>query len=452
MGGLYFFIAAFIFASNAFALDPRIARFIETQNRFNPAYGARIRSNDPVVIEHYEIPLSVLEVRDAGGPASALMKEGLIFQKNGVATFRWVINPQEANHEKGYYRKVEAWLKGRALSTERHRFFKGYLTASRSVVLENPATGRSFSLKTSTNVLDGFFLDNYPDKSHSWHTARREFDNFQYIHRHHVDSPDSHFFVVDEPFSVGIPEINLAVSGRDLSALELGAKNWVPGFSSLHEEYGKLLALKNGFHDPTDFATHVYRLLGRAVAEQLVEYGEVSDSLHGQNWILETDEDMKLTGRIGFADLGDADLIPEIATALGEAKFLEEFEGHTVSQGSFAVSVYDPFGFRASVPNWLDAEKWQNVAGHPERYAGTWRGQFFDEFEKTVSERTGVPRAILRHPDHYPFNRTGSEVYSLSVSYEGFGDYREEIPEWSAFFKHTRLTRGCPSVFTEVAQ
>jgi hypothetical protein len=88
-----------------------------------------------------------------------------------------------------------------------------------------------------------------------------------------------------------------------LSPFQKGDHYYLPGFSALHEDLGKQIALKAGYSDP---ALHWKRYLVEAAARAQAEFtamtGLVLDSPHGQNLLVELDKDFKPTGRIAIRD------------------------------------------------------------------------------------------------------------------------------------------------------
>ena len=147
---LLFIFMAF-FSLNGATIEPHIIQLVELETQFN---AIAHRQATPLILPHYEIPLRLLNIKSTID-ASPNLKESMIFEKNSEPYVRWVVNPEDTQ----WYLQLEAWMRSHQLDTQRHYYFQGYQTASRSYIAEDPTNRYLFSLKGSTNQTGGKWAD-----------------------------------------------------------------------------------------------------------------------------------------------------------------------------------------------------------------------------------------------------------------------------------------------------
>lgn len=380
-----------------------IQRFIQWETRAN---GAGLRSNLPHEILHFEIPTSALGV-DFSKFIEPKLQESLVFMKNGEPHFRWIVNPYDTKW------KVElaAWLKKSGLDDRMYSYYTGYLTASRSLILIDPKTQYVFSAKVSTDntgglwksrhlssddasqvrLADGYLLEEAVPIQPS--IRLRNGGKVTKTSEHGgelIKVQDKvglvlfdHFEVMSEPVSVHIGEIDQAMLVRSMEGLLDEKRYYLPGFSALHEEVGREIALKNGATNVANYWNENFnKPLARAYAEFTAHYGLTYDSPHSQNFLIELDLNMKPTGKIIFRDFGDTFALKQFFEALGENEFLRLWE---------IENIHEELNVAVGLLHGNDYPSWLNEAQYKE-----WSTHFYAEFEKTYSELTGIPISELR--------------------------------------------------------
>ncbi|MBC7691078.1 MAG: hypothetical protein H7222_04865 [Methylotenera sp.] len=208
-----------------------------------------------------------------------------------------------------------------------------------------------------------------------------------------------HFKVLDEPAEFDIGEIDQAMLIRSLGELNEGKYNYLPGFSAMHEHVGKEIAERNGSHDPaTYWNEHYNKPLARALAEFSAHFGLSYDSPHSQNFLIELDLNYRPTGKIILRDFGDSYAFRGFFEALGEIDFLEQWSPENVlSNPMTAVGILHG----NTAPSWLPDEKYD-----------AWGTEFFQEYEKTFSQLTGVPERELNRAPLEKEGRYFTKTYS----------------------------------------
>jgi hypothetical protein len=322
----------------------------------------------PVELEHYEIPLAVLE-KDESRQGFASLKQILQFERNGQTFVRWIVNADDTR----WYKEVETWLKSKNLDATRKKFFTGYRSASRSFFVKHPETGEFFSLKSSTNNSGG----NWQDKKQEWQDAKEI-----RIINEHVERVSSKVFTknalfLSEPVAYGIKEIDQGIIVRNYDILK-GCKVFLlPGFAAVNEQVGREIANTNASNDPFSFWTENYIVpAAKAITEVLVQYGFALQSPHSQNYLIELSPQFKPTGRIVFRDFVDSELNENYLQALGLKKLQESWEPDVLKN-----QIRPHFGpvFGNEVPSWVS-----EVRG------GNWPMRFCEVVAETFAELTGL--------------------------------------------------------------
>lgn len=388
-------------SAHAFSIDP-VQKLVEWETRGN---AVATRSNKQVAIEHFEIPLKRLE-KSFSANLDPKLRAALIFKKNGEEHVRWLINPEDTK----WYLEVEKWLRAEGLSTARHQYFKAYQTASRSYIVEDPASKIAFSAKVSTNLTGG----NWRDKILPIYDAKdiRMISDLIEDVSERVQFKNLKF--QPEPAMFGITKIKQAMLVRSLEDVARGEKFYLPVFSALHTGVGRSLAKINGSLDPaTYWRENLAKPLGRAYAEYSAHFGMTYDSPHGQNFLIELDLNYKPTGKIIFRDFADAYLLKPFFERVGLSTFLNVFENENIHNTRSDVTI--GFLHGNSPPSWIDAKEYEryNVA-------------FFEAYESRFSELTGIPErelaAVSRSRRDMGYH---SKVYSV------------DTPAWKKFLAHS---------------
>jgi hypothetical protein len=311
------FLFVLMLLSHAWALPPAVQVLVDMETKGN---GAAIRSNAPVKMPHYEIPLEYMKETSIFNLNPAIYN-ALVFEKNGEKYVRWVVNPEDTK----WFKDVEAFMKKKGLAPERKYYFTGYQTASRSYIVEDPAGSIQFSIKTSTDKTGG----NWRDKKQPLRDGEDAVKVSDFISRIEEAKPFESVVVMKEPLLFGIPEVDQSIVVREIGDLATGKGGkviYLPAFSVLHESVGRKIAEKNGSKDPVAFWREHYILpMAKAAAEIYARSGIWFDSPHGQNFLVEFDSSYKPTGRIVMRDLSDVLLTEQVSKALDETRLLREF-------------------------------------------------------------------------------------------------------------------------------
>lgn len=388
------------------------------------ANGVSTRSNEVIRVDHYEIPLKLLQ-QDIDKTLDPNMKNSLIFEKNGEKYVRWVINPEDTK----WHLEVKAFLEKNNLDSTPKKFFDGYLTASRSMIIVNPENGATFSLKVSTNKTGG----NWTDKKQTWVDAKQVRNMNNWIGEVMSNMKTDTLVIMDEPMAMGIEAIDHGMIMRSLNDVPSGEHYYLPGFSALHEAEGARIAKLNGATDIAAFwDKHYNQALARAAAEFFAYTGATYDSPHSQNFLIELDKEMKPTGKIVFRDLGDTYLLEDFAKNTKFAHLTKLWEDGNVHAGRVAASVGLLHGNKA--PSWLSAEEYTKYAKN-----------YYKAFEAKLSELSSIPAAEL--------DKTSLNVSTFSYAGKSYATKSES---WTHFLKYANCMNGeaktlagidCPEFF-----
>lgn len=395
-------------------LKPGVEELVDYETKGN---AVSVRSNDTVKIENYEIPLRLLttDISTERIPKDAL--NAVVFTKNGEKYVRWIINPEDTK----WHKEVESWLLKNGIKPVRHQYFEGYMTASRSYIVQDPVSKAQFSLKVSTDNTGG----NWRDKKQSWDDAQQvKIGSDHAIQAMKMRQPEN-FIFMDEPLVIGAKEIDQGMILRLLADLPTAKRYYVPGFSALHEEEGRHIAQLNGSKDPAGFwKEHYMKPLAKAIAELAAMTGLSYDSPHSQNFLIELDGDFKPTGKIVFRDLGDSYLTTQFAKAMKNQRILDTWEVDNKKDGKMFIAHGVLHGNKK--PSWISEATYDEYGR-----------VFFLEFEKEFSRITGVPVAELFADGS--FHRSG-DYFSKS--------YYTNKPGWSDLFRRMERDGGLKGVMS----
>ncbi|OQW47777.1 MAG: hypothetical protein A4S09_14560 [Proteobacteria bacterium SG_bin7] len=380
---LVIFALPFYAAAQTESVEEFVAWEVESNN-------VTLGKSKPIDVKHFEIPLSVVE-SDLASYLPQKVLQALIFEKNGEDYVRWLIHPEDTK----WYKKVETYLKSKKLDSTHYKYFIGYKTASRSMILTDPKTEYSFSVKASTDHTAG-----------EWRDKRQEFDDSfdirfinDLINQISVVSRMENVVTFLEPAAFGIKSINQGIVVRLIDQMKTGKKYYLPGFSALHGKEGARIARINGSDDPAEYwNSHYMKPLGKALAQLMMNIGIQYDSPHSQNFLIELDADLKPTGRIALRDFGDVFLQEEFFKMLKRQDIIERFaKTENTHKGDLEVTVGPLHG--NTPPDWMTR-----------RYYNLWLRTFFASYEQEVSKITGVPLAKISK------NRSiDSELYSYGT-------------------------------------
>lgn len=387
------------------------------------------RDSDFVQLEHYEIPLELVEANVALRSNSEFVKS-MIFEKDGKKFVRWVINPEDTK----WHKEVESFLLKNKVKPERKKHFAGYMTASRSYIAVDPKTGAEFSVKVSTDKTGG----NWRDKKQTLVDGQQIRMMTDFVDQQLKSQPKlEHIILADEPMVFGIKELDQGMVIRSYEDLTKSGKRYVPGFSIMHEKLGKELALANGSNDPAAYWNeHYNKPLARAIAEFFALTGMTYDSPHSQNFLVELDEKNRPTGKIVLRDFGDTYVSADFFKAVGRADIVEKWEQDNLLNGRMSVAVGILHGNEA--PAWIDTMFNSKIANS----YNNWGSDFFKEFEAEFQRQTGVDISANNKTKEY---RSG---YYISKSYSLNNDEGKKFLDLSAkkIQRDNLLARSCGRV------
>lgn len=296
-------------------LAATVRQWLIWENRYNPM---QTRSLVPVALESALVPLDQVETRFLDNFSDRL-RRAVLTEIDGRAYYRWIFHPDDRH----YRDQVLAQLRqatGRDAVVERH--FTGYRTASRSVVVHDPATGAVFSLKTSTNRANG----EWADKAQPVRYA-----DSALLANEHVRATEAelgrfeHVVVMREPGAVMMPQIDQAQIFRDLGEMGEGKSLHLPLFSILSQKVmAEIMAANNLTVEQV--LERVGEMWGRAQAEFVLKTGLSVSSAHSQNFLIELDLQRRFTGRIVFRDFADAHLMREFVRGPVADRLLRHWE------------------------------------------------------------------------------------------------------------------------------
>lgn len=349
----------------------------------------------PFEVSHFEIPLKAV-ASDLAFYVPKEVTKALIFEKNGEEYVRWVINPDDTK----WHKEVTTFLETKKLDTTHYKYFTGYRTASRSIIVTDPKTDYSFSIKASTDHTAG-----------QWRDKRQEFnDSFDIRYINDVIFQLEQVKRMDnvvtflEPAAFGIKSINQGIVVRLIDQMAGGKKYYLPGFSALHGEEGAKIAKLNGSDDPVNFWNeHYMKPLGKALAQLMALVGIQYDSPHSQNFLIELDEKFKPTGKIALRDFGDIYLQEEFFRMMNRTDIIRRFAATQNTQsGRLSVTVGPLHGNTA--PTWMT-----------QRHYTMWLKTFFASYEKEFSSITGAPLKEMAKVDgpHSTTYSYGTKTYPL---------------------------------------
>jgi len=360
-----------LFPLLGFAIDESVRRLVDMETLRNATAS---RSNKPIPLEHYEIPLKIIK-QDISERMPPKVRDALIFTKDGEEYVRWILNPEDTK----FRFALRRFLQKNKIRADRKKHFTAYQTASRSYIVEDPFNGAQFSLKVSTNNTGGMWKDK---KQTAVDTREVRMIN-DYLYEVGRKMPFENFVLMDEPAAFQIDEIDQGMLVRVLGDLPEKKKYYVPGFSAVNHNAGIELARINGSLNPKEFwNTHYNKPLARALGELAAKTGITYDSPHSQNFLVELDENNRPTGRIVLRDLGDSNLVGDVFEAHGKENIVKAWDASAVRKRSFKSHIGIFHG--TPLPGWMDEGDFTQ-----------WGKDFFAEYNKEYARITGLSMESL---------------------------------------------------------
>jgi hypothetical protein len=331
------------------ALPESAQQFVDWETLKNKASQ---RSNKPFWIQHLEIPLKSLKEFKLDMLDPEIYKS-MVFTKDGIDYVRWILNPEDTKHGVELREK----LSRQGISFREGQHFIGYLTASRSCIVQDPVSGVVFSIKASTNETGG----KWKNKKHPAIEAEAAVMMTDYLNKNEQDKKSDVLRFVPEPLAFTFDGADQAISIRQYSHFNDPTQEFrlIPFFTAVHETEGKRLAEINGSSNPLQFwADHLVTPAGTAIAEFVMRYGLILNSPHPQNFLIEVDRNNKPTGRIFFRDTADAqpqadivERMPFGAKLLKFYKTLEQSERGNKSVRDLIHVAFHPL-YNGTGPSW----------------------------------------------------------------------------------------------------
>jgi hypothetical protein len=398
--------------ASLFTINNSTQQFVNWETQAN---AVSHRSNELISVEHYEIPLKLLN-KDFDQSIDEKIKSSMIFTKNGEDYVRWLINPEDSK----WHLEVKSFLEKNNIDSTPKKFFDGYLTASRSMIIVNPQNGATFSLKVSTNHTGG----RWTDKKQTWKDAVQVRKMNKYVKAMFPKMESDKLVILDEPLAMGIEELDQGMVLRSLNDLANDTHLYIPAFSAFHAEEGLRIARLNGSTDPVGFwQKHLNVPLANAMAEYFSKTGSWYDSPHAQNFLIELDLDMKPTGRVVLRDLGDSYLLEDFVKNTSFAWIMENWETGKVVSGKMPIGIGLLHGNEP--PSWMTVLEYKEFG---------WT--FYRTFEKRLSELTKIPMKELIKVD------SKEMLYSYTKK-----TYPTNTPGWQQFTSSAKCVEGkCPEV------
>lgn len=369
-------LASILCSGSAFGLTKAIKKLVQYETGAN---AASTRTSAMIMLPHVEIPIEMVGL-DFAERLDPKIAKSLVIEKNGKKYVRWILNPEDTKWGKELLAHFAT--KGLVLDVQYH--FQGYQTASRSYITEDPTTGAEFSVKSSTDVTGGAWRDKKQPVGEA--VDGRLTSDFMF--EQNQKRPFENFTVMDEPAILKLDAIDQAVVIRDLGPIKNPRNKTflVPGFSVLHEDLGKQIALQNGSADPQAFWTeHYIKVAGRALGELAARTGIQFDSPHSQNFLVELDANYRPTGKLVLRDMSDLYLdVTYLNALLGEKNKLVENFTQTDNKHDYIAAGFGPLHGNKS-PSWVSTAQYS-----------AWKDVFFNEFDSTFKTISGYDLNKLR--------------------------------------------------------
>lgn len=360
---------------------------VKMETEANPA---QVRSPHPFWMEYFEIPLTALE-QDAGLGLDPKIQQSMVFEKHGMPHVRWLLNPEDTQ----YNGQLEEYLRTQGLDfTVYHGRYVGYLTSSRSCIVQDTQSEVTFSIKSSTNQTGG----SWKDKKETARAARAGRMMSDFLQKAIGKNDEGSLRIIKEPLSFTIAGVDQAIIVRQYDHFSdpQQSRLLIPAFSATDSEEGRVLAERNGSKDPASFwKFHLIQPLGNSLAELVTHSGVIYNSPHGQNFMIELDANYRPTGLIYAKDYADANIQTEIMSARGGDAIVQlygTFTNNVSYDGSVVYASANPL-YSGSIkqPVWLaDVAPWKEA----------FIESFTSQFNRTLSSITSRPSDIKFTPTY----------------------------------------------------
>ncbi len=409
-------LLAVFLASSCWSEPAAVRTLVEWENQANNGRG---REEPAVALTHYEIPLEFI-YQDVSASMPPEVLQSLIFEKAGKKYFRWIVHPEDTRLPE----LIALYAKEQKISLRPKKYFEGWYTASRSLIVRDPNSEALFSAKVATNHL----LGKREKKSLQIDEARVARRISDFLQQQLVQNPSPHLVLFPEVGAFGLneaftqrPWMSQGLAIRSLDPLLSKEFEYLPAFSAFDNKLGKAIAKSNGSNNPAEYwKKHFIEPLARANADLFARYGLTSLSPHGQNYLIEMRREGKKlvpTGRIAIRDLQEFTVINSHAVPLWgkSAKDLrKEFPYPWVTEGRLVTHEIWPLGHNPTLnaPSWLS----------PKEYDG-WAEHYYSQFEDSVA-RAGfiLPGEVSLESKRYggeekSYARTFGKTYTIRASW-----------------------------------
>lgn len=383
------------------------------------------RSSQAFWIEHLEIPLSALE-KDQGLGLDKEILESMLFEKNGEPHVRWILNPEDTK----FGIELANALSEKGIPFTRGRHYIGYLTSSRSCIVQDPITGVTFSIKSSTNQTAG----SWKDKKETVRAARAARLMSDYILTNFDTQQIDKARIVHEPLAFYYSAADQGIVVRQYDIFKgPPTKVLVPVFAYVHKA-----ANFAGSQNPQDIQQYISKNLmvpaGTATAELLMNFGIFYNSPHGQNVLVEL-ENNRPTGRLYFRDYADSHLASDIMILRsGGIEILRHYKTFTSGSNKIMTShlegKFGPYynGSR-KIPSWVHNEE-------------LLKSTFSHSFRTAVASLISSPGRKISIPQNAYYstglnwNQGAGNYWGTSTSTTGNGLFNKYL----SFLNHQRAT------------
>lgn len=204
--------------------------------------------------------------------------------------------------------------------------WKGWFTASRSMVVETPDSDKLLSVKLPTN-----FPTPLQEEAHKTNLVNHtDIAVRRGTHIVDVDAKGvAHPALTLQPDVLAVfdKESKNGFTVRDVSSFKDDQHLYMPGFA--FPLYGPEMGMKSD-----DLMKEFAPIWGKSKALLLMRYGMYLKSPHGQNTVFQLDQNRKLTGHVTLRDLSDTSFVGPIASALGYGDKVnaDRDDGYTVGE------------------------------------------------------------------------------------------------------------------------
>lgn len=358
--------------------------FVEAETQFNPL---EKRSMKPFWIPHLEIPVQFV-TEDKGLGLDPKILESMTFEADGVRYVRWVMNPEDSLFNEELRQK----LVDLDIPFKQGKYYIGYLTSSRSCLIQDPNSQVIFSIKSSTNQTGG----SWKDKKETPKAAKLGRMLSDYLQTTSHAERHSEFDIVKEPLAFSFADADQAIIVRQYDNLnDKHGKYLVPLFSIFHEQFGRDIAEDNGATDPEKFwfETLGRRTFARLVVRLAMNYGIAYNSPHGQNFLVELDSGRRPTGKLFIRDYADSHAYAPVMRAQGGQPILDllkDFTKNLTWETKLALGFNPFYSGKTRLPSWIpSADPWkeayqQGVKGHFSSMMMTPRNEVLNKITKVT--------------------------------------------------------------------